>query len=252
LAFSVAAHLDPEILIIDEVLAVGDAAFQQKCLGKIGDAARHGRTILFVSHNMAAVRSLCHRVLLLDAGRVVMDGDVDACIARYLRRASEPGSNRVDVSAIHRPHGHGGLTFQGIELCAAGNHALLAAGTRIDVQLDLRVETVVSDVELSVAIDTPDGVRVCECRSSFTLGRIARLEPGTYRLNCGIDQNILNPGRYLLSVIARSGSRVIDAVLRALPFEIEPARTGAHERVDLPGLIRLSSTWTAPAPAGDH
>ena len=94
LAFSVAAHLDPEILIIDEVLAVGDAAFQQKCLGKMGDAARQGRTILFVSHNMAAVRSLCRRVLLLDAGRIVMDGDVDACISRYLAHATESGANR--------------------------------------------------------------------------------------------------------------------------------------------------------------
>src|SRR4051794_10724945 len=89
LAFSVAAHLDPEILIIDEVLAVGDAAFQEKCLGKMGDAARQGRTILFVSHNMAAVRSLCRRVLLLDGGRILMDGGVDACISRYLANANE-------------------------------------------------------------------------------------------------------------------------------------------------------------------
>jgi lipopolysaccharide transport system ATP-binding protein len=108
LAFSVAAHLDPEILIIDEVLAVGDAAFQQKCLGKMDDAAREGRTILFVSHNMAAVRSLCRRVLLLEGGRIAMDGDVDACITRYLGQSTESGTSHVDVSALHRPNGHGG------------------------------------------------------------------------------------------------------------------------------------------------
>jgi lipopolysaccharide transport system ATP-binding protein len=111
LAFSVAAHLEPEILIIDEVLAVGDTSFQQKCLGKMGDAARQGRTILFVSHNMAAVRSLCRRVLLLEGGRIVMDGDVDGCINRYLAHATSSGANAVDVSAVHARHGYGGLRF---------------------------------------------------------------------------------------------------------------------------------------------
>jgi lipopolysaccharide transport system ATP-binding protein len=247
LAFSVAAHLDPEILIIDEVLAVGDAAFQQKCLGKMGEAARQGRTILFVSHNMAAVRSLCRRVLLLDAGRIVMDGDVDGCIGRYLGLATESGANQVDVSAAHRPLGHGGLTFQRLTLCAAGDRAVVPAGRPIDVQLEIRVETPVSDVELSVGIDTPEGVRVCECASSTALGRIPRLEPGAYRLTCIVDQNVLNPGRYVISVIARSGTRVVDDVLGALPFEIAWMRDGAPEgREDLHGLVRLPSTWTAP------
>src|SRR5512138_980696 len=75
LAFSVAAHLEPDILVVDEVLAVGDAAFQKKCLGKMGTVARHGRTVLFVSHNMGAVVSLCSRALLLDAGRLMLDSD---------------------------------------------------------------------------------------------------------------------------------------------------------------------------------
>lgn len=252
LAFSVAAHLDPDILIIDEVLAVGDAAFQQKCLGKMEDAARQGRTILFVSHNMAAVRSLCRRVLLLDGGRIVMDGDVDGCIRRYLGSASESGANQVDVSTIFRPNGHGGLLFQRIALCTAGDRAVVAAGCGLALQIEVRVEIAVSDVELSVAIDTPDGVRVTECPSSPGLGRIARLEPGAYRLECRIGGDILNPGRYLLSVIARSGSRVIDDVLRAMPFEIEWNRDGAPAgREDLQGLVRLDSTWTAPAPIGD-
>ena len=247
LAFSVAAHLDPEILIIDEVLAVGDAAFQQKCLGKMGDAARQGRTILFVSHNMAAVRSLCRRVLLLDGGRLVMDGDADACIDRYLGAAAESGANEVDVSAVHRPHGHGGLTFQRITLCTAGNRAVVPAGGRLDIRIEIRAETAVSDLEISVAIDTPEGVRVCDCASGHALGRVARLAPGAYRLACGIDQNVLAPGRYAISVIARSGPRVIDDVLRALPFEIVRPRDGASVgREDLHGLVRLPSTWTSP------
>jgi lipopolysaccharide transport system ATP-binding protein len=252
LAFSVAAHLDPEILIIDEVLAVGDAAFQRKCMGKMEDAARQGRTILFVSHNMAAVRSLCRRVLVLEGGRVVMDGEVDAGINRYLGAASGSGANQVDVSTVDRPNGHGGLLFERIALATATDRAVTAAGGGLDLEIDVRVETAVNDVEFSIAIDTPEGVRLSECASSVALGRIARLEPGAYRLRCGIAGHLLNPGCYLLSMIARSGSRVIDDVLRAMPFEVEWQRAGAPAgREDLQGLVRLDSAWSAPEPIGD-
>ena len=84
LAFAVAAHLEPEVLLVDEVLAVGDAAFQQKCLGKMGQVSRQGRTVLFVSHNMAAVKTLCTRAVLFEGGRLVADGDVDGVVDRYL------------------------------------------------------------------------------------------------------------------------------------------------------------------------
>ena len=88
LAFAVAAHLQPDILIVDEVLAVGDAAFQRKCLGKMGDVAKQGRTVLFVSHNMGAVRSLCTRALVFSAGRVEFDGLTDEAISYYLTKTA--------------------------------------------------------------------------------------------------------------------------------------------------------------------
>jgi lipopolysaccharide transport system ATP-binding protein len=84
LAFAVAAHLEPEVLLVDEVLAVGDAAFQKRCIGKMGEVARGGRTVLFVSHDMSAISALCERVILLDGGRIVADGDTDATIEAYL------------------------------------------------------------------------------------------------------------------------------------------------------------------------
>src|SRR5213078_4616003 len=86
LAFAVAAHLEPEILLVDEVLAVGDAEFQEKCLGKMRDVTREGRTVLFVSHNLAAVRSLCTRALVLEQGRLLFDGGTDDAVERYLGR----------------------------------------------------------------------------------------------------------------------------------------------------------------------
>src|SRR5438045_4882359 len=88
LAFAVAAHLEPEILIVDEVLAVGDAAFQKKCLGKMGDVAREGRTVVFVSHNMGAISNLCQRAMLLDGGRIVDSGPVESVVASYVMLAT--------------------------------------------------------------------------------------------------------------------------------------------------------------------
>src|SRR5439155_25143626 len=84
LAFAVAAHMEPEILVVDEVLAVGDAAFQKKCLGKMGEVANRGRTVLFVSHNMATVESLCQRAILLSRGKVELDGTPHTIVERYL------------------------------------------------------------------------------------------------------------------------------------------------------------------------
>jgi lipopolysaccharide transport system ATP-binding protein len=95
LAFAVAAHLEPEILVIDEVLAVGDAAFQKKCLGKISDVAHEGRTVLFVSHNMQAVQSLCPSALLIEGGRLVMADNAKAVVSRYLASISEMGNEMV-------------------------------------------------------------------------------------------------------------------------------------------------------------
>src|SRR5213592_4233831 len=96
LAFAVAAHLEPEILVVDEVLAVGDAAFQKKCLGKMGDVAREGRTILFVSHNLPAIEKLCQRAVIISAGQIVKQGDPVECIAAYLGSKESP-SSAVDL-----------------------------------------------------------------------------------------------------------------------------------------------------------
>jgi lipopolysaccharide transport system ATP-binding protein len=103
LAFAVAAHLEPEILLVDEVLAVGDASFQKKCLGKMGDVAREGRTVLFVSHNMAAVNNLCKLAILLNQGKVVLKGSSDVVIDRYLAKDTS-GSRcwEVDIGQLRR------------------------------------------------------------------------------------------------------------------------------------------------------
>lgn len=102
LAFAVAAHLEPEILIIDEVLAVGDAEFQKKCLGKMKDVAKHGRTVLFVSHNIAAIKSLCNNAFLLYNGSIINRGNTDSVISSYLKEGTETGNHKIFMNGLSK------------------------------------------------------------------------------------------------------------------------------------------------------
>jgi len=148
LAFSVAAHLQPDILIVDEVLAVGDAAFQQKCLGRMDEAAfKEGRTILFVSHNMASVRQLCTRVLMLKNGRVAMDGKPGPTVDHYLDEGAlaasdgettRAGSGRLRITSVHFENDHQGrtselVTGQGCSIVLEFGNSNLRATDRVSV-----------------------------------------------------------------------------------------------------------------------
>jgi lipopolysaccharide transport system ATP-binding protein len=137
LAFAVAANLEPEILVIDEVLAVGDAAFQQRCLGKIGEVSRSGRTVLFVSHNAASIESLCTRGIVLESGRIVFDGTQTDAIERYAATRTAATS---DLAARSDRQGSGEIRVTGIELRSATGGAIPAARSGEDVELALRFE----------------------------------------------------------------------------------------------------------------
>ena len=119
LAFAVAAHLEPEILLVDEVLAVGDVAFQKKCLGRMGEVAREGRTVLFVSHNMAIIQSLCSRVIVLDKGRIIADDSTDVAIAAYLKTLGR--ANSSDLLGRSDRSGRGAILVKSVDV--SGGHA---------------------------------------------------------------------------------------------------------------------------------
>ncbi len=141
LAFSIAAHLEPEILIVDEVLAVGDAAFQKKCLGKMGDVAKGGRTVLFVSHNMAAVESLCRRVVLLEEGQQRMVGSVQAALDTYLSPTVAVMADLRNVQGGTRK-GTGEIRFQRVTFCdeITGDIIItLRTGQDVRIRLEYRL-----------------------------------------------------------------------------------------------------------------
>ena len=141
LAFSVAAHLEPDVLIIDEVLAVGDAAFQNKCLGKMGEVAREGRTVLFVSHNMSAVEHLCSRSILIDDGRVIESGDTGKVVETYLKTVTE--QSRIPLSDRMDRKGEGKIVVEKVTLLDAHDEILgyAVSGSDLKIRMHYRCNT---------------------------------------------------------------------------------------------------------------
>ena len=210
LAFAVAAHLEPEILIIDEVLAVGDLAFQEKCLGKMDTVSRSGRTVLFVSHNMGAVEGLCHRCLLLDRGRKTYDGNVAEAIRRY-RVLSTDASAAVPLDARTDRDGRGRFRFTGITLNGGRG---VAVGEALALQLDYQATTALPKLRVAVKF----------CRNFretvMTLDSAAQGSPLEVRSGAGIlridmPRFDLLPGQYFIDLRASSGDTPEDQLFNA-------------------------------------
>ncbi|QQS44848.1 MAG: ABC transporter ATP-binding protein [Acidobacteriota bacterium] len=221
LAFAVAAHLEPEILLVDEVLAVGDAAFQKKCLGKMGDVARHGRTVLFVSHNTAAMLNLCERGLLIDRGRLIADAPIEPVIQQYLKglRAATPwdlsnfedrqGKGRVRFTRVRFEDGDGNPIEQGV------------SGKPLVIALDYRSESGVRlpNCRASVAFYDGLGQVLFNCSSELVIQDPVTLEPeGTLR--CLIPQLPLSQNQYLLTLFLEANREVEDWILNAVELDV--------------------------------
>ena len=161
LAFSVAAHLDAEIMIMDEVLAVGDAKFQSKCLGRMGDAANtEGKTVLYVSHNMATIRKLCTRCIVLDHGRVIFDGDVEKAIALYMDVDRKPLDPIVDFRDVKRPEDHGDRFFLE-EIAFKDKETLnIRPGEELECQIKWRAMADIPQMRVSFNFQALDGTPV--------------------------------------------------------------------------------------------
>lgn len=248
LAFSVAAHLDPEILVVDEVLAVGDAAFQKKCLGRMREISTEGRTVLFVSHNMTAIRSLCTRGILLAGGRKLFEGAAGECVDRYLAEATQHATNEVDLSAVRRAAGvDSTLKICQLRVSTRDGRPLVRSGDPLEFELRFSVLAPLAEVVVGINVSSADNVSIMECRNSHSHGAIERLDPGDYAIKCRIEQNILSPGLYLLNVGARCASKTLDYVPEAMTFEVySDESVGSLWLNDVGGCVRMQSDWTQP------
>jgi lipopolysaccharide transport system ATP-binding protein len=199
LAFAVAAHLEPEGLIVDEVLAVGDAEFQKKCLGRMQDVARgDGRTVLFVSHNMDAVQRLCTRAVLLERGRAVAAGATPGIVAQYLARAGTPSSSGtwVDLSSVERTGTGVARVVQAryrSETDRAGGQPYPDGPLTIGLQIETAAACTVPS--LAVTLYDMQGAKLVNADTVAT-GRTLQLAPGRHELTVRIPELHLNPGVY--------------------------------------------------------
>jgi lipopolysaccharide transport system ATP-binding protein len=251
LAFAVAAHLEPDVFLVDEVLAVGDAAFQKKCLGKMGDVAKEGRTVLFVSHNMAAVRSLCPRAFLVSEGQILLSGPADQCIDRYLLAASTDLPAEIDTAMFPRPSevvaDDASLRITRVRLDTSTGLAILCTGQPISLVMEFQSVQFLRDVVFGWSVHSSDNVRLFECRTIDSYGPIPELQPGRYSIRSTVPSNPLNPGLYTLHVGARCAHKGLDYLPDVMMFRVDsPERFDSLWLESPSGLMRMASDWTKP------
>jgi lipopolysaccharide transport system ATP-binding protein len=246
LAFAVAAHLDPEILVIDEVLAVGDAAFQKKCLGKMSDVARGGRTILFVSHDLTSVSRLCHRTVLLNAGRVEAIGTPPEIIAQYTAGDSVSGNGYADLSVRADRSGSGDAMFRTAELIGpAGRTEAFEFGQPLTVRLEIDVQTEIGPALAAVSILTENGSPVHDMYNiDGDCSWVA--SPGGHVLSVTIPALRLYPARYVVELwLGDQSSNRLDYVRNALSFRVvQTDSTLVNRQLDSAGgVVYEPSVW---------
>jgi lipopolysaccharide transport system ATP-binding protein len=202
LAFAVAAHLEPEILMVDEVLAVGDAAFQKKCLGKMGSVAQQGRTVLFVSHNMGAITQLCERTLWIDGGGLKMSGPSTEVVSAYLSAGTQGQAAWINA-ASPAPDAEVQLKSASV-LSADGQPAAIVdfdSPFKVEIVCDVRMP--VRDLSVTYQLTDSQGTLVFEAMDTDVpewKGRVR--EPGRYVATCQVPQHFLKPGRYHMTLVA--------------------------------------------------
>ena len=216
LAFAVAAHLEPEILLIDEVLAVGDSEFQRRCLGKMNEVARAGRTVVFVSHNMAAMKSLCERVYLLEHGRVTAEGETNSVVSQYVIRQAKDVTS-ADLHRVASDRGEGTLINQ--EPQCGEYHLSCGEPLVIDFMIEL------ADTIPRASI----GVTLCNSETSPVIGMSSKVQsvsssPGpsrTWAIKCDLGRVPLNSGTYYTRVYVGDGNHDIARFSNAQTIHID-------------------------------
>jgi lipopolysaccharide transport system ATP-binding protein len=248
LAFAVAAHLEPEILVIDEVLAVGDAQFQNRCLGKMEQAAHNGRTVLFVSHNMGAIAQLCQRVLWISDGRLHQTGAPAPVINSYLR------ADTTTTSVWLRPETAGAgsdVTLRSVRLLSDTNRPVATPHYDEDFLVEVAYDVARPCSNLAVFLRVKDcqGHVLWTSWDTDTTGWESRLRPpGRYVSACTIPRQLLRPNRYLLSVGAYmpKNDRLVEYLDDALAFDVSPV--GYQLNAGRVGLLTPLLSWRVTQP----
>ena len=245
LAFSVAAHLEPEILLVDEVLAVGDVAFQRKCLGKMDDVAHEGRTVVFVSHNMGLLQALCERGIYLQEGGVHTDGTITEAVDAYLQALEQAKSQ--DLSKRTDRKGQGKVRLTGLEVGNHSNGETTILKTGHPVRFVFCVNAFVPGMACDFHIFDSIGQSVTSFRSRVR-GPEDAYDPslGT-KFVCEIDELLLLPGRYRIDVAIVGDNRLQDFIEAAAVFEVGDGHVGGRPaQHDGKSSVIMEHRWTLP------
>ena len=246
LAFAVAAHLEPEILLVDEVLAVGDAAFQRKCMSKIGQVAEGGRTVLFVSHNMAAITRLCGRALWFDRGQLRESGDAEKIVANYLAFGTEEAGEITYSNNGHKAPGSEYVRLEAIRVRGSDGTVTQTLDVRLPFTLEVqyRVLKRATNLRVGVQINTQDGTTILATTDMDSQEELVR-EPGVYTSCCKLPGEFLNHGQYYVAVGC-------DFPTVQTHFHVDPALAfyiaqtggvGGHINDDRKGMLRVRLPW---------
>lgn len=247
LAFAVAAHLEPEILIVDEVLAVGDAEFQRKCIGKMGSVAREGRTIIFVSHNLTSINSLCSRALVLAKGSIAYDGEPSQAIQKYIRLGEDSPTRRTWDINQQAP----GCSFLKLMRIAAVSLApRLNSYFDISEPIQIQIEYILHHrikhhITLHVHADSNEVAFTSG--SSLAEDWSPNQAPGKYVTTCEIPANLLNAKTYSIRLlIVEDGTRVVSDHQEIISFQVKdlkPRETGSYLGEE-PGVVSPKLKWS--------
>ncbi|MBR8833065.1 MAG: ABC transporter ATP-binding protein [Stigonema ocellatum SAG 48.90 = DSM 106950] len=221
LAFAVAAHLEPEILIVDEVLAVGDATFQKKCLGKMGEVAEGGRTVLFVSHNMQAIRRLCSQAIYLEKGVTKKVNSVEEAIQRYSAQSSLSAFD-VDLDSMRRSDGFGDKARL-LRLQLASDTSF-SYGEPLELIFTIHCFREISDLALGIGFETLDGNRVLTLDSDHDQPPLQLLE-GIHEIHFHLERNPLHPSIYSVGVGVLSNAYLLDYISNVITWEVSSGST---------------------------
>jgi len=244
LAFAVAAHLEPEILIVDEVLAVGDAAFQKKCLGKMGEVARDGRTVLFVSHNMQAVRQLCERAVLLQHGQVKFSGAPNQAILHYFG-GNAAREALIDVSDVERRGGNNGALIQSVQFLDEQGRPSYAveSSNRLRVVVRFTLSRSVERFDMAMAIIHGEGSAVFS-ESLSDRRPPGPLEPGAYCCAFELEARYLKLEPYFLTIYLADDGRTLDHVDNVSLPEVVNPKADSLKETHRWGLARIPVEWS--------
>jgi lipopolysaccharide transport system ATP-binding protein len=255
LAFAVAAHLEPEILLVDEVLAVGDAAFQKKCLGKMGDVSKEGRTVLFVSHNMGAIQKLCSRSLLLERGQIAIDNNTQQVVEAYLASREEGKFGMDALQDLPRRAGLGELIR--ITKCLILNSKneptdLILFGEPFTVCIEAMANSELRDLSVIVGIDSFTEYRITTFASEDNDMFFSASATHPLRVQARLDTLALKPGIYLITLGIRSRGTGLDHLPHILRLEVtEASEKGGRYDSGTWGVVHAVAAWKDMENTGD-